>query len=377
MNRSEQRERVLRRHGASGTVLDELLKYTESRFPQGSSASPHRYPLPDEPHVGTWEQYVQEARTGSVVEVLRRKLIQLRFPIVRGISSDPAYLASTRRGEAAPERTRGVSMTRPETVSISIHETPAGRIPIVVAEDRSDFITLVRALTCRNETREIPPAQGACIVAGYNNWDRIHAYRCAWQRDNPGATAHDWQVEFRRLVPQREQYQDRFILLSGGPYSGVPASSVGFSRDRWLAMSLAIRREHECAHYFTRRVLGSMSNTLHDELIADYVGITLALGEYRPDWFLRFMGLEHYPTFRSSGRLGSYRGEPPLSEPAFRVLQSLVVVAAHGLATLDPMCGARRHDHASVASAIHQLAATPLLALVSVGAGLGGIHLSA
>ena len=362
-------EHVLERHGASGTVLEELLKYSESRFRDDGAASSRRYPLADEPHVGAWEQYAEEARASGAAEVLRAKLVQLRFPIARGISSDPLYLASTRRGEPAPENARGVSFASPKAINISIHETPAGRIPIVVAEDRSDFVTLLQALTCRNEPREIPPAQGACMVAGYNNWDRIHAYRLAWERDNPGAMAHDWQTEFRRLIPRRERYQDRFILLSGGSYSGVPASRVGLTRDRWLEMSLAIRREHECVHYFTRRVLGSMSNSLHDELIADYVGITLALGKYRPDWFLRFMGLERFPIFRSSGRLRSYRGEPPLSDPAFRILQSMVVAAVRGVATLDPMGRTEYHDHTSVASAILQLAATPLLALVSVGAG--------
>ena len=362
-------ERLLRRHGADVQVLDELFEYAEPRFRHGKRTLPRDYPLPDEPHVAAWEQYAVEAQSAGVVEVLRRKLVQLRFPIAPGISSDPAYLASTRRGSPSPEHLRGVTFMRPETVSLFIHETPAGRIPILVAEERSDFAALVQALVHRNEPTDIPPAQGACIVSGYNNWDRVHRYRDSWQQNNVDATARDWQIEFRRLVPQRERYQDRFILLSGGAYSGVPASHLDLSRDRWLRISSTIRREHECVHYFTRRVLGSMSNTLHDELIADYVGMTIALGEYRPDWFLYFMGLENFPRFRTSGRLGSYRGDPPLSAPAFNVLQSMVVSAASGVAVVDPLGRDGHRDHAAVASAIRKLAFMPLFDLVSAGEG--------
>ena len=46
-----------------------------------------------------------------------------------------------------------------------------------------------------------------------------------------------------------------------------------------------------------------MRNNLHDELIADYAGITAAIGHYRAAWFLRFLGLEDYPTYRPGGRL--------------------------------------------------------------------------
>ena len=59
---------------------------------------------------------------------------------------------------------------------------------------------------------------GACIVKGLNNWDRIAAHRAKWERDQPGgATESAWNDEFRRLVPRKELYQDRFIILSRGP----------------------------------------------------------------------------------------------------------------------------------------------------------------
>jgi hypothetical protein len=72
-----------------------------------------------------------------------------------------------------------------------------------------------------------------------------------------------------------------------------------------------------------------------DELIADYRGVVAAVGYYRADWFLRFVGLEAFPKYRHDGRLQNYRGHPPLSEEAFRILQCLVKAAAENLERFD------------------------------------------
>ena len=130
-----------------------------------------------------------------------------------------------------------------------------------------------------------------------------------------------WPEEFQRIKAQKELYQDRFIILSTGPYSNVHAGEIGLDPEDWLKLSLVIRREHECAHYFTRRVFSSMRNSLLDEIIADYCGITAAVGRFRADWLLRFFGLESFPHYREGGRLQNYRGTPALSDPAFVVLQ--------------------------------------------------------
>jgi hypothetical protein len=72
-----------------------------------------------------------------------------------------------------------------------------------------------------------------------------------------------------------------------------------------------------------------------DELIADYRGIVAALGYYRSDWFLHFIGLESFPAYRKGGRLENYRGEPVLSDSAFKILQILVKKAAENLDRFD------------------------------------------
>jgi hypothetical protein len=133
-------------------------------------------------------------------------------------------------------------------------------------------------------------------------------------------------------MPRKELYQDRFIILSAGPYSATPADDVGMPPDAWAAASHTIRLEHECAHYFTRRVFGSMRNSLLDELIADHAGIVAAAGRFRADWLLRFLGVDDPRGFRAGGRLQNYRGSPALSDGAFVVLQSLVRAAAASLA---------------------------------------------
>jgi hypothetical protein len=78
-----------------------------------------------------------------------------------------------------------------------------------------------------------------------------------------------------------------------------------------------------------------MRNHLLDELMADYAGLVVAAGRFRADWFLRFLGLEDFPRYRPGGRLDLYRGDPPLSDGAFRRLQRTVYEAAHRVESFD------------------------------------------
>ena len=322
------RSEVLAAHGARGESIRELLGYTENSFNVSPQDYSRTYPLPDEDSVASWQRYVDDSRRRGVFECLMDKLVQLRFPIATGISRSPAYRAVTRRGAPPPDGCRrGLELRDPRGLRLLVHPTPAGRIPVLIASHREDFEALVRALTQRNEPIPVPTAVGAMMVSGYNNWDRVRDYRQAWQARNQGA---DWSLGFRQLIPEKHLYQDRLILLSSGPYSDVPATSLGLSRSEWQEKSMSLRLEHECAHYFTRRVFGIMNNNLHDEVIADYLGIAVTEGRFRGDWFLRFLGLEDHPRFRPGGRLANYRGDPPLSDGAFEVLRSLIrSIASH------------------------------------------------
>jgi hypothetical protein len=347
--------------GASPAEAEELLAYNKNVFDLGALTSEVRFPLPDEPFVAFWEAVEREAGTRGAFAVLREHLPQLRFPVRAGISETEPYRAATRRGvpvESLAEAT-GLEIARPEAIEVVIHPSPAGRIPLLIARGRAEFVALIRALTKRNEPEPIPDAQGALMVSGYNNWSRVGELRRRWEALVPAAReTATWGEELQRSP--RELYQDRFILLSDGLYSAVPAASLGLDEMEWREMSLVIRREHECAHYLTRRLFGSMRNNLLDELIADYAGLVAATGGFRADWFLRFVGLEDFPRYRPGGRLDLYRGKPPLSDGAFRVLQALVKAAAENLE--------RFHSPLPTAPTIAALASLRLEDLASEGA---------
>jgi hypothetical protein len=321
---------LLVEYGANQSEIDELVAYTHNAFAEATNLP--ALPLADEPHVAVWREYAQQAETIGVFAALSQALVQIQFPIQAGISQTEDYRIATRKGGAVGSRS-GLTLQAADQLQLLIHPTLAGAIPVMITGCRSDFVTLVQALTKRNEPDPVPDSMGAVIIGGYNNWDRVRRYRQAWEaaRLRPVMEA-DWQAEFQRLIPQKSLYQDRFILLSRGEYSAVPAIELGLAEADWLGRSLTLRLEHECCHYLTRRVFGSMRNNALDELIADYQGMIAAnQGQYCAAWFLRFVGLESFPQYREGGRLQNYRGEPALSDGAFVILQRLVKDAAENL----------------------------------------------
>lgn len=360
------RARVLRDLGASESEVDELLRYNQNLFRVPDPLP--TFPLPDEPFVEAWEEYVREAAARGVFPVLRDALVQLRFPVAPGISETEAYQAAIRRGILPPDDAPGLALEAPERLRLFLHPTAAGRLPVLVAGARADFVALVRALARKGEPEPVPDSMGALVVGGYVNWGRVARLRAAWEAgDVDLGEMTEWSLGAIR--DRKELYQDRFVVLSDGPYSGVPSSDMGMPDDEWRRLSLTIRLEHECAHYFTRRVLGSMRNALHDELIADYCGISAAVGRFRADWFLRFLGLEDETAYRPGGRLEIYRGTPPLSDGAFAILQRLVRRAAAHLEATDAALGPEFRTTEGRARVVLALAGLPLEELARVDGG--------
>jgi hypothetical protein len=318
-----QRYRVLVDYGANEGEVLELLAYNQNIFVHSEDPN-----LAPELHVSIWQEYLEAAADVGVWESLRQRLVQLRWPIVAGLSQRPEYLDSTRRGLPMPAGILGLELRSPGQLELFIHDSWAGPIPVIFTGDREDFERLVQALLRRNEPQPIPAAMGACMVAGFNNWDRVQRYRADWES---GAPAESWETAWQRLLARKELYQDRLMILSDSPYSNVAATAMGLSAECWQRRSRQIRLEHESIHYWTKRCLGAMQNNVLDELMADYWGLVAATGEYRANWFLRFLGLEHWPLYRIGGRLENYRGQPRLSDGAFRLLQRLVVAAAVNL----------------------------------------------
>ncbi len=337
MDESDKRIQILTNYNANSDEIDELLMYNDNQFQTANWDENSSLPLPDELHISVWQEYVTEAKQIGAYEALQKRLVQLNFSIAKGISTTASYRALTRRGEftEAVKQTESLKLQEPAKLELRLHQTIAGKIPVIIASNREDFVALVRALTKKNEPQPIADSMGACIVAGYNNWDRINRYRSKWSdRKLLLPSESDWQLEFKKLILRKELYQDRFIILSRGNYSNVAADDLELAVDQWQKLSLKIRLEHECTHYLTRRLLGSMRNNLLDEVIADYRGIVAANGSYLADWFLHFLGLEA-ADYRPGGRLENYRGTPTLSDGAFKVLQKMIKRVARNLEDFD------------------------------------------
>jgi len=352
------RAKVLTDCGASGSVLEELLGYTENPY-SAHDGAPEQLPLGDEAHVETWSRYQRDADEQGDFAALRDRLVQLRFPVREGISGEAPYRKATRKGDVsgAEAYAPGLELRRPESVELTVCPTIAGRIPVLVAGERDDFVALVRACSGRNEPVPVPDSMGACFISGFNNWDRIASYRAEWEAKQPQPPGEaEWNEEFRRLVPRKDLYQDRFIILSRGPYSAVSAVDTGFDDVEWLEHSLSIRREHEFTHYFTYRVFGLIRSNALDELIADFNGLVRTFGTYRADLALRFLGLESLPRFRAGGRLGDYLGDPPLSGRAFEVLQALAQRVVKNLADLSDQEGGLLRSLEGLATVTYALA---------------------
>ena len=335
------RIRVLRQFGAADADLDGLLAYTATAYGAAGQALT-ALPLADEQHLGAWQQYAADAATIGAFPALQRRFVQLQFPVRTGMSEDDAYRRATRRGdfEAAEAFAPGLRLEAPDDVELQIHQSVAGRIPVIVPATRADFTTLVQAFTERNEPVPVPDSMGACMVNGLNNWDRVATHRRNWAAEH-GEDA-DWASEFKRLAANKPLYQDRFVILSRGPYSATPAGEAGVKDDEWIRQSIAIRREHECVHYLTYRLSGLIRSNVLDELVADFAGLVAGTGAYSRDLALRFLGLHRYPEIPEGSRLRVYRGS--LSDGQLDIVAALACRATVHLDTCAARWGQQLRD---------------------------------
>lgn len=312
-------------------LLEELYGYAKHSFIQNEKPFQLKT-LKDEPQVATWEQYIAEAQVHGIFQTLKKYLVQFQFPIQENISQTDDYKKATLKGQTTtfmPAAT-GLYLTAPDKLKLFLYPSLAGRIPVLIANNRSDFQSIVRALTYRNEPRPMPPSMGAAMIQGLNNWGRLRK--------------NIQQFSQKTVLTDKSLYQDRLIVLSRIPYSNVSAADMDLETEDWLDKSLSIRLEHECAHYFTLRQFGKMANHMHDELIADYMGISAVLPQFSAEWLLQFIGLENYPDFRTTGRMKNYLGNPPLSDSAFKILQTIVKQSANHIERFDKKIGPVKND---------------------------------
>ena len=338
MDSRSHRRSVLSKLGGQGETLDEVLHYCENPFELELEGDVFALPGAPEPHVTDWHRYLRESREGNVFSYLGARLPQLSIPIRRGVSSTEEYAAVMRRGEPFESESFGSRLELDQETSLRLlmHDHPAGALPVLTTSDRADFETLWHALACKSEPKPIGSSVNAQMIAGVLNWDRVCQYKKRWIAQQASITAVvEWPAELKRVAAtQPELFHDRIVVVMQNPYSGVAASDLGIEldEDEWESRSMELRIEHELTHYATKRWGGAMQLNVLDELIADFMGITWALGSFHGAWFLRFMGMVSWPQVNPEGRVQTYC--VGLSESAFPLLGALVIEAANGLERL-------------------------------------------
>ena len=277
------------------------------------SERPMEENLQEEVFAKDWETMLRR-HTGMPWQLLNEVCVELSFPVCEGQSENPELLTALKRG-IRPTSSQGAWIpAAPEKIQIYLHTTPVGRIPVIECESDMDFIHLQQSLVYRCEPRPIPDARGATIIKNYNNWARVNMHR--------GNGAAD-------VFEHPALYRDYILLLSHRYYSGIAPEMFGLKSAEWRQKSLVLRREHETAHYMTQRFYHSAKNEIHDEIIADFMGLTAAFGDYDPTKFLTFLGLENYPKYRVGGRLEIYL---PANNESFGLLCTALIMAAQNVA---------------------------------------------
>ncbi len=235
----------------------------------------------------------------EVLPALARVYPQLY--LVPGAEAAETYRDIVLRGQDAP----GHSLTHfrgHDGDSLIPEETPAGTVPVITLQERADFELFLQIMAHRCTPAAIPKTQGASILDGIVNWTKIRARKEEFLRTR-GLEA-DWDGEFARFTADKTNYTDALIVLSAGPYSAIDAKTLGFSETEWLAKSHTIRRAHECTHFLCRRLFPDKKDAVWDELVADAVGITAALGTYDAALAERFLGMDG--DGYTGGRLENY-----------------------------------------------------------------------
>ncbi len=313
-------------------VIQEVLEYTQNKFVKPSFSKFSK----EEKYIETWETYYKESKSLGVFKTLKKYIVQLQFPVKAGISSTEAYKNVTLRGR---ENTTNSNLLLEDenAIQLIIYESKLiGKVPVLTVSNTHDFKTLVCAFSNKNEPAEIPNSMGAAFIKGLNNWDRISKLKKAWQEE-PRTTS--WNQFFKEeVLPNRDLYQDKLIILSTKPYSGVSSEALKISKDFWEEASAKIRKEHECVHLFTLHYYGQMAKNIHDELIADYAGILRVLGKFDKNWMLHFLGLESYPNYRKGGRFQNYMSDNCSSE-AFNCLITITKKAIDAIDKFDSKLG--------------------------------------
>ena len=228
------------------------------------------------------------------IELLAKRFPQMYLPIKEGENKTEEYKNAVLRGGSV-DYTLGFSMS-PED-SYERVTTPAGDAEVFFVSSREDFEHCIRALAHRCEPAAIPESMGASTISGLINWEKIRAH----------------EDDLDSFLADKSNYLDTVIILSGGPYSAVPADTMGLTRDEWTEKSVTIRKYHELTHFVSRKLFPENKDSIRDEIIADMDGIISAFGYYDTAAARLFLGTEG-SSYRPGGRLQNYIGDGNIEE---------------------------------------------------------------
>ncbi len=316
----------------SDPTLTKLSEYLVSEF--RSIDRPDRtLPAEDEWHVRWWRD--REAADGGNAGTLVAALPQFQVPIEDGASGSDRYAGLIRRGEV-PDHVPPVEevFAEPDRVAWTVVDHPAGGLPVVTLSDRRDFERAFRALGGRCEPVPVGPNVNALYVSGLPSPVRLREVRSSFLES--GGSPRDWPDEMRRMrASDATSFHDRLILLHPAPYGGLPAARVDPAMDEagWVEASMRLRLAHEFAHHATHRLFGCYRLHAHDELLADLMGFTAALGRFEAGLFLEGLGIDGDRVLPDA-RLRTYLGDlDPEDLPGLvRVLRR----AAHNVQEISP-----------------------------------------
>lgn len=218
------------------------------------------------------------------VETLASRYPQLCFPIQSGISSTEEYRNVCLKGHSTY---RSPEFNTTAEDSLETVSTSAGDVEILYLANRDDFVHAYRALGFKCEPVNIPSSCGAVTFLKLNNFEKIRALSHPLALSDPSL------------------YNDTLILLSKGPYSGVPADAFNFDSEKWINDSYTIRKYHELTHFISRNNFPDNKEDIRDEVMADMIGLMFAYGRYDTFMARRFLGINVNPCLKD-GRLHIY-----------------------------------------------------------------------
>ena len=245
---------------------------------------------------------MRETKTDQGTQVIRKLISrypQLTLEPAEGLKDTEEYRRIVRNGYR-PEVLECRFRTSEQDTCQEI-ATPAGNAETVCLSERADFERAVRILAYRGENTPIPPSMGAVTIRGIVNWTKIQEHK----KEYLASGNLDWSAEFRRFTAVPENYKDTLILISRGPYSGLPWQETGWEEEEWVGRSEIIRTYHELAHFVSGILFPEHKETLRDEVIADCIGLYQATGAYDGSLSGKFLGLEG-SAYRKGGRLENY-----------------------------------------------------------------------